>query len=456
MIKHKKIAIGIAIFVCTILGIYFGLAIYFTGHYYFGSQINSIDVSGKTIEEAQAILMSRLQNYTLTLKERGGKTEQFKGEEIGLKYRSEDAFRNFKDSQKPLKWVAALFNKENSKMTVEVQYDEQLLKERIDQLSCFDSKQIIEPKNPEIKYINNQYVIIEEVSGTKVDKELLFSAVADSILQQESELDLELADCYIKSQYNSTSPKIIEAKDTLNQYISSKITYNFGDRQEILDDSMIHQWLSIDENYQITFYEEKVKEYVKELSKTYNTIGRTREFITSSGEKITVGGGDYGWYINQDEEAQYLIQAIKEGTIETREPAYIQTAFSRNSNDIGNTYVEIDLTNQYLWFYKNGTLITEGPVVTGNVSTNHTTPKGVYRLKYKQRNAILRGPGYAAPVSFWMPFNGDIGIHDATWRSRFGGNIYKTNGSHGCINCPYNVARDIFNDIEVGTPVICY
>ena len=150
IIKHKKIAIGIAIFVCTILGIYFGLAIYFTGHYYFGSQINSIDVSGKTIEEAQAILMSRLQNYTLTLKERGGKTEQFKGEEIGLKYRSEDAFRNFKDSQKPLKWVAALFNKENSKMTVEVQYDEQLLKERIDQLSCFDSKQIIEPKIPKL------------------------------------------------------------------------------------------------------------------------------------------------------------------------------------------------------------------------------------------------------------------------------------------------------------------
>ena len=148
--------------------------------------------------------------------------------------------------------------------------------------------------------------------------------------------------------------------------------------------------------------------------------------------------------------------AIKEGQIITRPPAYLQTVLSYGNNDIGSTYVEIDLTKQHLWFYKNSSLIAEGDVVTGNVSSNHTTPKGIYRLKYKTRNTILRGIDYAAPVDYWMPFNGGIGIHDASWRGEFGGNIYMTDGSHGCINSPYNLAKTIYDNIEVDTPIICY
>ena len=60
------------------------------------------------------------------------------------------------------------------------------------------------------------------------------------------------------------------------------------------------------------------------------------------------------------------------------------------------------------------------------------------------------------PVSYWMPFNGNIGMHDASWRSSFGGDIYKTNGSHGCINLPVSVAQELYGYVEKGTPVICY
>lgn len=105
---------------------------------------------------------------------------------------------------------------------------------------------------------------------------------------------------------------------------------------------------------------------------------------------------------------------------------------------------------------KNGSLIVDGDIVIGNVSSGHTTPKGVYGLKYKAKNVVLRGSGYAALVRFWMPFNGGIGIHDANWRSVFGGDVYKTNGFYACINCPYNVAKEIYNNIESDTPVICY
>ena len=74
----------------------------------------------------------------------------------------------------------------------------------------------------------------------------------------------------------------------------------------------------------------------------------------------------------------------------------------------------------------------------------------------KQRRRILRGPGYASFVNYWMPVNGNIGLHDATWRKEFGGEIYKTSGSHGCINLPYEKAEKIFEKAEVGLPVIMY
>jgi lipoprotein-anchoring transpeptidase ErfK/SrfK len=49
-----------------------------------------------------------------------------------------------------------------------------------------------------------------------------------------------------------------------------------------------------------------------------------------------------------------------------------------------------------------------------------------------------------------------VGIHDASWRSTFGGTIYKTNGSHGCINAPRSIVTKIYDEIEAGTPVVAY
>lgn len=136
---------------------------------------------------------------------------------------------------------------------MEVSYDDKLLKNKIDKLSCFDSKNVIEPKNPRFQYKGSNYIIIDEIPGNKVDKNLLYSHVVDSILKTEVELDLESAGCYIKPRYNSKSPKVIKVRDTLNKYVSSKITYTFGKKTEILDGSIINKWLTVDENLEIKF-----------------------------------------------------------------------------------------------------------------------------------------------------------------------------------------------------------
>lgn len=454
--QRNKIVIGIIISLCTLLIIYFGMAIYFKDHFYFGSVINGINVSGKTVQDAEEKISSELQSYTLSLEERGDKKEQITAADISLKYNSNSETQSLKDKQNPYKWILALFNNNDSKMTQGVSYDKELLKEKVDKLSCFDSSNIIEPQNPSFKYTEAGYVIVDEVKGNKINKDILYDQVVNAILNHKTEINLESSNCYVNPKYTSSDQKVMDTKNLLNKYISSKITYTFGDKREVLNGSTINTWLKVDENLQVTFDEEKMKNYLAGFSNTYDTIGKTRNFVTSSGNTIQVSGGDYGWLINSDEETKNLIASIKEGQTITKEPIYKQTAVAHGNNDIGNTYVEVDIAKQHLWFYKNGSLVVEGNVVTGNVSQNHSTPAGVYRVKYKQRNTVLRGADYAVPVSFWMPFNGGVGLHDANWRNVFGGNIYLTNGSHGCVNTPYYVANAVFNNIEEGNPVICH
>ena len=195
---------------------------------------------------------------------------------------------------------------------------------------------------------------------------------------------------------------------------------------------------------------------VKEIAKMFDTVGIERQFKTAENKIVKVSGGDYGWKIDTEDEANSIIKLLEEGKGIEKEFCFEQSANVANQNDIGNTYVEINLSKQHLWFYENGRLITEGDVVTGNLMNGCATPSGVYKLDFKQKNATLRGDNYASFVNFWMPFNYGIGIHDASWRSCFGGQIYKTNGSHGCVNAPYNLAKTIYEKIKVGTPIICY
>lgn len=123
-------------------------------------------------------------------------------------------------------------------------------------------------------------------------------------------------------------------------------------------------------------------------------------------------------------------------------------------------YVLIDISDQRLLYYENGSVRVDSPVVTGNAG-NHNTPTGTFSLVGKSRNETLKGveddgvTEYASFVNFWMPFIGQsIGMHDATWRGSFGGTIYRGNGSHGCVNMPYAKAQALYGMISIGTPVI--
>lgn len=454
--KHKKVWIGVVIFLCISLGIYLKMSSYFANHFYFGTIINCIDVSGKTVEDAEEEILSKSGTYTLELEGRYDMKEQIHGTDINLKYDLSSKIKELKEKQNPFGWIFMLFGTKDYKISDVVTYDEDLLKKNFDGMSYFNSNIIVEPKNPSFEYTDNGYTIVDEIYGNKLNKDNLYEHIKNSIFSGETKINLESINCYENPRYTSDSKEVTNAKDILDKYIASTVTYTFGDRTEILDKSIIHNWLKVNENLEVILDEKEVSDYVEKLASTYNTAGKTRDFVTSLGTTTKIGGGYYGWKIDNSKEVKKLIEIIKEGESVTREPIYKQRAASRSINDIGNTYVEINLTNQHLWFYKNGVLVVQGDVVTGNVSRGSPTPAGIYQLNYKQKDATLKGENYTTPVTFWMPFYGNVGIHDASWRYAFGGKIYMTSGSHGCVNAPYYLANKMFNNIEEGTPIICY
>lgn len=151
--------------------------------------------------------------------------------------------------------------------------------------------------------------------------------------------------------------------------------------------------------------------------------------------------------IDTSKEIPWLAAAMLSGRKERRVPAY----------RCAGTYVEIDKTNQTLYYYENGVLSATTPVVTGNVSRGSITPSGIYSVRSKATDTYLNGANYSSFVHYWMAFIGNsYGIHDANWRKNFGGQIYLTNGSHGCVNIPPANMPGLYAKVKVGTPVVIY
>lgn len=241
-------------------------------------------------------------------------------------------------------------------------------------------------------------------------------------------------------------------------YEDMKIVYKCGDEKMVLKAKDVVDWVRYWPDGHWDIDDNKIAEYVKKLQDRFDTWNTNRTFQTTMGEKVFLTKGDYGRRLDRDKEIKEISRLLRNnGTIIHNLHFLSKDAGENEKGQInGGSYVEIDLSRQVLWLYEKGevTLITY--IVSGMMNTDRQTPSGIYSLKYKQSPAVLVGADYQTPVSYWMPFNGGIGFHDATWQPSFGGDVCYYNGSHGCINLPLDMAKEIYDRIDKGYPVICY
>ena len=444
--------------------VYLGISIFFMSHYYINTEINGHDFSMKTAADVEKYMKDQVKNYSLTVLEMEQAVDIIEGDTIDLEYKASDEAEAAIKDQNAFLWPTGIFSKKSCQIELEVSYDESKLQQEIQNLQTVTREQI-EPKSAYPKFDGNQFVIEPEEIGTAVDRDVLNEKINQYITEFKSELDMEKEGCYKRPVYTSDSKEVKAACDEMNKYLQASITYTMTENV-VVDKSVINSWVTVDDNMKVSFNENAVRDWLTAFGDKYDTVGATRTITTPTGKTVEVSGGTYGWSIDEDTEFTALTNSIKNGEVVTKEPAYYQTAASHSAQDWGDTYAEVDISAQHMWYISGGSVVLETDVVTGEPIPEKETTLGVYDILEKSLNKTLVGednpvtgkPIYETLVSYWMRVTwSGIGFHDAIWQPAFGGTLYRDGlGSHGCINMPLDMAAALYNVISVGTPVIVH
>lgn len=454
---NRKLIVAGAIGLGALLLIYFGFSIFYMNHFFFGTSMNGMNISGYSVSKVREKTESKIAEYELEITDCDGGKESMKGSSIDLMIQWDDSIEQFLKEQNAFAWPVKVFGKKDLENETVVAFDQEKLVAAIEGLSCMAEEKQIMPENATIsEYSQDGYTILPAKEGTAVDEAALVAAAEEKIYGLETELSLVETGCYIEPEIKEDNETLLQAAEKLNQYLGAVITYQVGSTTKVLDKETFHEWLRISEDLEVALDEEQVKEYVKSLGKEFNTCYSAKNFETSYGKTVTISNSHYGWKVDADAEAAQIISEIEAGAPVTRDLNYSMTANSHDGSDYGNSYVEINLTSQHLFLYKNGQLILETDFVSGNTSKGNGSPTGAYGITYLDEDATLKGATWESHVDYWMPFAGNVGMHDATWRSSFGAAIYQRNGSHGCINLPWSAAKKIFENVEANYPVLVY
>lgn len=458
--RQEKLCSKILITVAAVLLLaYTGVAWYMQHLFSYGTRINTVNASFLTVEEVKERLLEGLSGYTLTIQAKDGEEAVISGEEIGLTYDFGEDLDHILEGQNAFAWLPALVSAPvHYEVTPKAVYDETKLEQALQEIAFLDPANMTAPVNASISYSDADGFLFQPSSeGTTIDEARFQEALQTAFAGEETVLSLAEADCYTLPTVTEDSPQIKEVTDRLAALSDFTISYAFGENKEVIDRTVLWSWYRQKKDGTLYLDEKAVAAYVKTLAEKYDTVGGKRMFHTTDGRDIEVSGGPYGWKISQKKETEELLTLVKAGKdVADRQPVYAQTGFEqvRGTSDIGATYIEISIEAQHMWYYEDGQLYMDTDVVTGK-GGNHTK-RGVGYIHNKARNATLVGADYVSFVKYWMKVWGGIGIHDASWRSQFGGKIYLTSGSRGCINTPLDNVIKLYNRVKIGTPMVIY
>ncbi len=431
-------------------------ALYFSRHFFPNTMINGQKADNKSATPVKENLTKDITGHDLTLIEREEKTEIIEAKDIGVTLDYKNLVYQAVIRQNQWIWPREIFKKHEIHLEPEMVYDEKLLEEKIEELDVMNPTEDIPPKDARIILKDDKFYIVREKKGNQLKKKTFRETVKSYVDKSETKLDLEEEKCYKSPKYYAEDETVRAALKKAKKYAASSILYELAGESKVLDDGEINKWILVDSDMKVSLDEDKIAEYVEKLASEYNTVGHPISFVNHSGESMLIGGGTFGYEIDEEEEVKQIVKDIEEGKNITRKPAYSHEPPSDSSTGYWSTYIEINIAQQHMWMVKNGQEIVSTDVVTGDVTEGNGTPTGAYYIFYKERNATLKGQGYASPVDYWAAFNNNVGIHDASWRKSYGGTIYQGNGSHGCVNTPYSNAKTIWENVELGTPVFVY
>ncbi|MGX7164236.1 L,D-transpeptidase family protein [Enterococcus massiliensis] len=421
--------------------------------------INDVGISNLTVTAANKKLKGNADEQEFSITDDGQVWKSLKKTQLGLKTDYTSELNKVLSSQNQWTWgVAYVFAAEKDSLDG-VAVDEDKLNQEISTLETeltALNKERTATQDAKLDKEATGFKITAEVQGDSLDTKKIVADLKKAV--SSSEDSLELADYVEKPAVTSTDESLTKQLDALNKIATINATYSINGETFQIPTETIMDWLTYkDEKAAVD--KEKIRSYVADLGEQYNTSTNDSTFNSTKRGEVSVPAGTWSWTIQTDAETDALADAMLAGEDFTRSPI-VQGSTTADQALIGDTYIEVDLENQHMWYYKDGAVALETDVITGKPKT--PTPAGVFYIWNKERNATLKGQNddgsdYASPVDYWLPIDWTgVGIHDSDWQTSYGGDLWKTRGSHGCVNTPPSVMKELYGLVSEGTPVIVF
>ena len=247
------------------------------------------------------------------------------------------------------------------------------------------------------------------------------------------------------------------------------ITLKFGQKNERVTSRMIKNWVSIRNEGKTAEYAvqyPQVLAYAETLAHKYDTYEPQYELTTNAGETIRLENKSIGWQFDSEYAARQLEELIVKGesvTLDLTDKSessmrwWTRAAADYDAGSLrGNVYAEVSLDDQYLWVYRNGVVILESSIVSGNPNDGHETPKGAFVVSEKKEHVKRSVSGDETEAAYWIGFDDGIAFCDAPGQSGFGGTVYLSDGSDGCILLSSDVAALLYEAAYANMPVYVY
>lgn len=455
--KHLWVVVLVIVLVLLAGGYGFGVY-YFSGRVLPGTRIGRLDVSGLTPEQAVASLMGETASYTCEVK-LNELDATIEGKAISLERDEEGMVKQALAQQSSIAWPVALLP--HAALTVDqgLKYDTDALKAEVTRVVDERNAKTLSADSVYVEYDESQglYVIKGSVNGTVADAGVVYDAACKTVDAFEKTCEPDAGKALRNANIDDV-PQFRYTVEWANRVRTNDIPILVNGEEKIkAEASQNAEWVSVGDGPSVVVNQDAVREWAESTvadavfyqENWINHMLDTDAFVSELCKRLATGVVD-------PIEAPMYEEMSPEG--ESRDKAYQRSNWD---SSLGR-YIDVDLEAQFArLFDEKGEVIWESAIVSGDTSAGHSTVTGTFQIQSKQTNATLVGldydgdgkSDYQSTVSYWMPFYGGYGLHDATWRVTFGGETYSYDGSHGCVNLPYEKAEELFNMVSVGEVV---
>lgn len=453
-----------------LLVVYVAGALFFTGHFYPNTTISHRDISLKSTDEVASVISQVSSDYTIHV---SGKGLNFavSSADMGINVDGQKIARAAVAKNNAWTWPVQLSKSHDVTDDLVAEYNSNGLEKAISDPINKWNETAEDPVNATLAYNEgkNAYDIVPERTGTKVDVSAAIELIDDAVLAMKDKVELT-DDQMVQPQILKDNESLLAAQKTANGYVKADLKMIMhGDNVGEINADQISQWVTIDDEANVSFDEGAMDAWLTEYGNGLDTVGSERAYTRPGGKQVTVSGGTYGWEVDTESLVDQVRQQITEGAQGDFDiPIIVGGAkFTAKGEPDWVDYIDVDLSEQHAYYFNgSGEAQWESDVITGRPDGKHDTPTGVWTLFSMQSPATLKGeiqettgaPEYETKVQYWMPFTySGCGLHDATWQPSFGGSLYAEGlGSHGCVNLPYDAAQSLYGIASVGIPVIVH